>query len=632
MTSQDSASDFGGIPVGSRVGKYLIEEQIGRGGMAAVYRARDSELGRVVALKILAPALAADDGFRQRFVRESRVAASVDDPHIIPLYEAGQDGSVLFIAMRYVSGGDVRSLLFRQGSLTPEQAAAIVSQVASALDAAHAAGLVHRDVKPANMLLDSAPGRSDHVYLSDFGLSKEAAGSIGLTGTGLFLGTVDYAAPEQIDGRPVDGRTDQYALGCATFEMLIGAPPFRRDHGMAVLAAHMSQPPPSLAAARPELPPGLDTVFAKVLAKSPDDRYRSCGEFADALRQVLGLGRYDYGPPRPARQQTELAWNAYGPAAASGGPAAASGGAPTSAPGFATAGQGAAGYPEAGQASGQAPSHIVPGFGSQPSYPPPAAWAYSAPSGPVQPVQQQRSGSARWPIAVASGAVAAAVVAAAIIVAARLGSSSSTSDVGAGGTQTVTVTQSASSAPSSGPTANGVPTPINTSVISPAVVPPPTVTAPATSPANTQPTWTKVEQPGEFSIDLPSDWMQVANRYAGDRVTFADSAGFQVIVDWTPWQLSPVAHQRQLSRQTLDAHGSSYQEISIQSAQYRDYSTADWQFTDYQNGVQIESIDRAFIVDSGSTYAIELYGPIGQFQSVQASIWSKMLASFEPES
>ena len=636
VTSQDSPSDFGGFAAGSRIGKYLIEEQIGRGGMAAVYRARDGELGRVVALKILAPALAADDGFRQRFVRESRVAASVDDPHIIPLYEAGQDGSVLFIAMRYVSGGDVRSLLFRQGSLSAEQVAAIVSQVASALDAAHAAGLVHRDIKPANMLLDSAPGRSDHVYLSDFGLSKEAAGSIGLTGTGLFLGTVDYAAPEQIDGRPVDGRTDQYALGCATFEMLSGAPPFRRDHGMAVLAAHLSQQPPSLTATRPELPPGLETVFSKVLAKSPDDRYRTCGEFADALRQVLGLARYDYGPPRPARQQTELAWNAYGPAAAG------SGGAPTSAPGYAAAGQGVAGQGVAGYTAGQAaagqagagqvPSHIVPGFGSQPSYPPPAAWANSGPSGPVQ---QPRSGSARWPIAVASGAVAAAVVAAAIIVAARLGSSSSSSDVGGGGgTQTVTVTQSASSAPSSGPTANGVPTPISTSVISPAVVPPPTVTAPApsSSSANSQSTWTKVEQPGEFSIELPSDWMQVANKYPGDRVTFGNPAGFQAIVDWTPWQLSPVAHQRMLSRQTLQAHGSAYQEISIQSAQYRDYSTADWQFTDYLNGQQIESIDRAFIVDSGSRYAIELYGPIGQFQSVRASIWSKILASFEPES
>ena len=428
--SQDSSGDLGGVNVGSRVGKYLIEEQIGRGGMAAVFRARDAELGRVVALKILAPALAADEGFRQRFVRESRAAAAVDDPHIIPLYEAGQDGTVLFIAMRYVSGGDVRSLLFRQGSLTPEQVAGIVSAVASALDAAHASGLVHRDVKPANMLLDSAPGRPDHVYLSDFGLSKEAAGSIGLTGTGLFLGTVDYAAPEQIDGRAVDGRTDQYALGCAAFEMLSGAPPFRRDHGMAVLAAHLSQAPPRLSELRPSLPPGLDPVFAKVLAKSPDDRYRSCGEFGDALREVCGYGRYDAGPAgrgagawgrSPADgtglervraggrisaaggQTLRLAWQAAAGGrrleCGAGRPGVVLGSVPAS-----------AGYAAAG--------HIVPGFASQPSspvpyYPPPPAWVNS---GPVQ-----RPGSSRWPIAIASTVIAAAVVAAAIILVETVG-------------------------------------------------------------------------------------------------------------------------------------------------------------------------------------------------------------------
>ena len=285
------------------------------------------------------------------------------------------------------------------------------------------------------MLLDSASGRPDHVYLSDFGLSKEAAGSIGLTGTGLFLGTVDYAAPEQIDGRAVDGRTDQYALGCAAFEMLSGAPPFRRDHGMAVLAAHLSQAPPRLSELRPSLPPGLDAVFARVLAKSPDDRYRSCGEFGDALREVCGYGRYDAGPagrgagPGAGRQQTELAWNAYGPA--SGGDALTSGG-------QAAAGQAAAGAPApVGHAAG---GHIVPGFASQPpssvpQYPPPPAWVNS---GPVQ-----RPGSSRWPIAIASTVIAAAVVAAAIILVERSASSSSGSN-SAGGTPTVTVTASGS--------------------------------------------------------------------------------------------------------------------------------------------------------------------------------------------
>ena len=274
---------------GSRVGGYLLEEQIGHGGMAVVFRAMDERLGRRVALKILAPALAADEAFRQRFIRESRAAAAVDDPHIIPLYQAGDADGILFIAMRYVAGGDVRSLLFREGMLSPARVAAIVTPVASALDAAHGAGLVHRDVKPANMLLDVRPGRPDHVYLSDFGLSKAAAASTGLTGTGLFLGTVDYAAPEQVDGGAIDGRTDQYALACAAFEMLCGVPPFRRDQGLAVLLAHRSEPPPQVTARRAGLPSAVDDVLARALAKSPQDRYPSCGAFSQALSDALGV-------------------------------------------------------------------------------------------------------------------------------------------------------------------------------------------------------------------------------------------------------------------------------------------------------------------------------------------------------
>jgi serine/threonine protein kinase len=207
-----------------------------------VFRARDERLDRLVALKVLAPGLAANEEFRRRFLRESRAAAAVDDPHIIPVYEAGETGGVLFIAMRYVSGGDVRSLLRRQGPLPPGRAAAIISPVACALDAAHGAGLVHRDVKPGNMLVDAGPGRPDHVYLADFGLSKSRSASV-LTGTG--LGTVAYMAPEQIQGQGVDGRADQYALGCAAFELLGGTVPFERDQDMAVIYAHLSVPPPS---------------------------------------------------------------------------------------------------------------------------------------------------------------------------------------------------------------------------------------------------------------------------------------------------------------------------------------------------------------------------------------------------
>src|SRR5580698_11105004 len=210
MVSEEFPAEAGTLPAGfapgSRIAGYLLEEQIGQGGMAVVFRARDERLQRQVALKILSPALATDEGFRRRFVRESRSAAAVDDPHIIPVFDAGDADGVLFIAMRYVPGGDVGTLVRQQGPLPVARAAAIVSAVASALDAAHAAGLVHRDVKPANMLVDTRPGRPDHVYLSDFGLAKGRSSAARLTRTGVNLGTVAYMPPEQIEGREVDGR------------------------------------------------------------------------------------------------------------------------------------------------------------------------------------------------------------------------------------------------------------------------------------------------------------------------------------------------------------------------------------------------------------------------------------------
>ena len=285
---------------GSRIGKYVLEQQIGRGGMAVVFRARDDQLGRLVALKIMAPSVASDAEFRQRFVRESKTAAAVDDPHIIPLFEAGESDGVLFIAMRYVAGGDVRSLLAREGPLSLDRASAILVSVASALDAAHAAGLVHRDVKPGNMLMDVRKGRPDHVYLADFGLTKATSGAVTLTGTGKFLGTADYSAPEQIRGRRVDGRTDQYALACAAVELLTGQTPFPLEKVMDVLTAHISDPPPPLSARRHGLPAELDAVLGRALAKAPSDRYVSCGEFTAAFQRAAGVGRYPAPVPAGA--------------------------------------------------------------------------------------------------------------------------------------------------------------------------------------------------------------------------------------------------------------------------------------------------------------------------------------------
>jgi serine/threonine protein kinase len=285
-----------GFPAESRVSGYRLEQEIGRGGMAVVFRARDEQLGRLVALKVLAPSLAGDESFQRRFVRESQAVAAIDDPHIVPVFAAGEADGVLFIAMRYVAGGDAQSLLGREGPLPPARVASIISPVASALDAAHAAGLLHRDVKPSNMLVDVLPGRPDHVYLSDFGLSKGVASTSGTTRAGEVIGTVEYMPPEQIAGEQADGRGDQYALACAAVAMLTGEPPFRRDTPAAVMYAHMHEPPPPATARRPDLPPAVDGVLAKALAKAPGGRYASCAEFADALRGALGFEPYVTGP------------------------------------------------------------------------------------------------------------------------------------------------------------------------------------------------------------------------------------------------------------------------------------------------------------------------------------------------
>jgi len=274
---------------GGIVGGYRIESLLGRGGMAAVYLAEDGRLKRKVALKILSPELAADEAFRRRFVDESERLASVDHPNIIPIYEAGQDDGHLFIAMRYVDSTDLKKLIASERHLSPERAIAIVTQIAGALDAAHAKGLVHRDVKPANVLVAVGSGGdgSDHAYLSDFGLTKRTKETSGLTKTGFFMGSIDYVAPEQISGTGVDGRTDQYALACVLFQCLTGRTPYPRDDDAAVLFSHLSEPPPSVTETDAGLPQAIDAVLAKGMAKEKDDRFGSCLEFARAARAAL---------------------------------------------------------------------------------------------------------------------------------------------------------------------------------------------------------------------------------------------------------------------------------------------------------------------------------------------------------
>jgi serine/threonine protein kinase/DNA-binding beta-propeller fold protein YncE len=287
----DETPEFGGFGVGSRLAGYRLDEQIGRGGMAVVYRAYDLRLERQVAIKVLSPELARDEAFRQRFIRESRTAAAVDHPNIIPIFEAGEANGVLFIAMRFVHGPNVQELVDTEGPLSAARACHIITQVAAGLEAAHSHGLVHRDVKPGNMLLDMGGGGDypGHAYLSDFGLSKRALSVSALTSTGQFLGTLDYIAPEQIEARAVNGRTDEYALACSAFTMLTGHPPFVRDESVAVMWAQISAPPPALTSRRPDLPAAVDEVIGKALAKVPTERYGTCPEFAAALRQACGL-------------------------------------------------------------------------------------------------------------------------------------------------------------------------------------------------------------------------------------------------------------------------------------------------------------------------------------------------------
>jgi hypothetical protein len=275
--------------IGSELAGYRIEAPIGRGGMGVVYRAEHLRLGRKVALKLLAPELAENEAFRARFEHESRLAAVLDHPNIVPLFEAGEADGLLFISMRYVEGTDLRELLTRTGRLEPERALAIAAQVASALDAAHVRGLVHRDVKPGNILIagDSAADRPEHCYLTDFGLTKDTSSPVELTATGTFVGTIDYIAPEQIEGATPAGRGDQYALGCVLFECLTGRLPFAREDELSVMWAHLQDQPPVVTAVRPDLPPAIDAVIARALAKDPEQRYATCTAMVAAARAAL---------------------------------------------------------------------------------------------------------------------------------------------------------------------------------------------------------------------------------------------------------------------------------------------------------------------------------------------------------
>jgi len=271
---------------GDEFAGYRVERRLGRGGMGMLYLALEPGLERHVALKLIAPEAAADEVFARRFAEESKIAASIEHPNVVPIYAAGEEGGVPYIAMRYVAGADLARRLTREGRLEPTVAVELVGQVGNGLDAIHAAGLIHRDVKPANVLLSGAEG-AEHAYITDFGVARNVATESGLTQTGRFVGTLDYVAPEQISGGAVDARADVYALGCLLFKLLTGEVPFPKDGEAARLFAHLNDPPPAPSLYVPEVSMALDDVVIRAMSKSPDERYPSAGDLGRAAQAAL---------------------------------------------------------------------------------------------------------------------------------------------------------------------------------------------------------------------------------------------------------------------------------------------------------------------------------------------------------
>ncbi|HSS34328.1 MAG TPA: serine/threonine-protein kinase [Solirubrobacterales bacterium] len=271
---------------GDEFAGYRIERRLGRGGMGILFLALEPGLERRVALKLIAPEAAADDVFARRFAEESKIAASIEHPNVVPIYAAGEEGGIPYIAMRYVAGSDLGVRIAREGRLDPELTVALIAQVGNGLDAIHAAGLVHRDVKPANVLISGDAG-AEHAYITDFGVARNVATQSGLTQTGRFVGTLDYVAPEQISGGAIDARVDVYALGCLLYKLLTGQVPFPREGEAARLYAHLNDPPPNPSLYVPAVSMALDDVVVRAMSKQPDDRYPSAGDLGRAAQAAL---------------------------------------------------------------------------------------------------------------------------------------------------------------------------------------------------------------------------------------------------------------------------------------------------------------------------------------------------------
>ncbi|SHF93004.1 serine/threonine-protein kinase [Geodermatophilus nigrescens] len=445
-------------------GPYRIESLLGRGGMGEVYRAFDTEHDRTVALKVLSEHLAADSGYRERFRREAHLAARLNEPHIVPIHRYGEIDGRLFLDMRLVPGRDVAAALAEDGPMSPERAVSIVGQTARALDAAHADGLVHRDVKPSNVLL-SGSADDEFVYLVDFGIARSTSDGQGpaLTQTGAALGSFDYMAPERFLEKPIDRRVDVYALACVLFECLTGRRPFTGDGLATLMYAHLNTTPVAPSQLRPDLPRALDDVVQKGLAKEPDERYATCGELAAAARAALTSAgvtpRAEAAPPTsvsPLFRPQTVGFSNPGPPGGYGPPSNPGGYGPPSSPGVPAA-YGPPSQP--GPPGYRPPSHPgAPGYGPPSNPGPPAGFVAPPPGGfrpPTGPVPPHGGGATpsgqkqpnRIPLVLAGLAVLLVLVVVGVI--------ALTSGSGGGGDVADDSSSSSSSSSSSGDTGGG---------------------------------------------------------------------------------------------------------------------------------------------------------------------------------
>ncbi|QIS09057.1 serine/threonine-protein kinase [Nocardia arthritidis] len=297
---------------GTIVGGYRIQRVLGQGGMGTVYLAKHPSLPRMDALKVLSAELSQDREFRGRFEREANLAAGLDHPNIVSVYNRGEEHGQLWIAMQYVDGTDASAELARDPhSMNPLRALRIISEVGKGLDYAHRKGLLHRDVKPANFLLSAADGEEERVLLTDFGVAKSSDDTTELTQTGSFVATIAYAPPEQLSGAPLDHRADIYSLACSFFKLLTGRNPYPSTQPALVMMGHLHEPPPVATAVNPGLPAAVDHIFAKAMAKNPAERYSTCREFTDAAANALKPGynpvSTNTSPPTPSRSSTRTA-------------------------------------------------------------------------------------------------------------------------------------------------------------------------------------------------------------------------------------------------------------------------------------------------------------------------------------